>query len=103
MRIHYMLNHQWGNFKCDLCDYFAYYSTDFAYHVLTMHAGGGGGGDDTDPKKITATCPECELAVPESNQINFQSPAKRLFLGCVIRGRIGDEFTQPRNRFLMFS
>ena len=58
MRVHYMLNHQWGNFKCDLCDYFAHYSTDFAYHVLTKHAK-----DDGD-KKVTALCPECELAVP---------------------------------------
>lgn len=58
MRVHYMLNHHWGNFKCDLCDYFAFYSTDFAYHVLTVHAEGD--------KKVTATCPQCELAVPES-------------------------------------
>lgn len=64
MRVHYMLNHQWGNFKCELCHYFAYYSTDFAYHVLTMHGGGGDG--EGDAKMVTATCPECELAVPGS-------------------------------------
>ena len=49
MRAHYMLQHQWGNFRCDRCDYLAFYSTDFAYHVLTAHAGSGG---DADEEKV---------------------------------------------------
>ena len=55
MRAHYMLHHQWGNFRCDRCDYLAFYSTDFAYHVLTVHSkstSGGGCEDADDAEKV---------------------------------------------------
>ena len=48
---HYRRQHQWGNFFCKLCKFFAYYPNEYASHMLDRHLDMEGG--------VTSQCAEC--------------------------------------------
>ena len=52
---HYRRKHLWGNFYCNLCDFFAYYPGHYASHMLETHTDMDGG--------VAALCTECNTEV----------------------------------------
>ena len=52
---HYTRLHQWGNFFCSLCKFFAFYPDEYEVHMLQHHADMEGG--------VVANCPDCSSEI----------------------------------------
>ena len=75
-RNHFVRFHNWGNFFCSQCKFFAFYPNEFASHLLEKHPGMEGG--------VAATCPVCEVRISLTTNGGENDPFSEHYKECAL-------------------
>ena len=75
-RYHYMRFHNWGNFFCSQCKFFAFYPNEYASHLLQKHPDMEGG--------VAATCPGCNEVIPLTTYGDENDPLTEHYKECAV-------------------
>lgn len=75
-RYHFIRFHNWGNFFCSQCKFFAFYPNEYAKHLLQKHP------DIEDG--VAATCPVCNERIPLTSNGDENDPLTEHYKECAM-------------------